>query len=174
MAADWLSSSRPGYCNITLSDQYGSCEFGSRGAFGLPAAAATNGWAAAATHCLNMCAHCHRCAFVSVSPQYRDCSWYHSCDLHALHDAAVPSPAFRSNAVAVRAATDDPVAPSREYPSQLVRSDGGRARAPPVDEAGVDGEPQNSEQQPVQQAEWKSPLALRSGFGAQRARLSVE
>ena len=55
-----------------------------------------------------------------------------------------------------------------------VRSDGGRARAPPVDEAGVDGEPQHSEQQPVQHAEWKSPLALRSGFGAQRARLSVE
>lgn len=123
-AAEWLASARPGYCNITLSDQFGSCEFGDRGAFGLPAAAASVSWEGAASACLELCAHCHRCEYVSLSPQYRDCSWYHRCDLNALHDATVPSPAFRSNAVSARAAPNDPFAPSLEYPARLVRAEG--------------------------------------------------
>ena len=90
-AAEWLASARPGYCNITLSDQFGSCEFGDRGAFGLPAAAASVSWEGAASACLELCAHCHRCEYVSLSPQYRDCSWYHRCDLNALHDATFES-----------------------------------------------------------------------------------
>ena len=60
-------------------------------------------------------------------------------------------------------------------------SHGGRARAPREDDHRVDGEPPNHEQRVRRRAEgsqqhtdWHSPLALRSGYGAQRARLSVE
>ena len=29
-----------------------------------------------------LCAQCARCEYVSISPRWNDCSWYHSCDLN--------------------------------------------------------------------------------------------
>ena len=36
-------------------------------------------WRSAITRCLAKCAGCRRCAFVSISVEAKDCSWFASC-----------------------------------------------------------------------------------------------
>ena len=36
-------------------------------------------WAAATAACLELCRTCARCRYLTVSPRFRDCSWYQSC-----------------------------------------------------------------------------------------------
>ena len=96
----WLSRASPGYCNITVANLESSCAFGDRGVLGLSQAAASSGWKLAAAECLAKCSACPRCAHVSMSVQYIDCSWYAECDEESLNDRSVPTPAFRSAAVA--------------------------------------------------------------------------
>ena len=39
------------------------------------------------TDCFEACRACRRCNFVSVSFDYHDCSWFHSCDLSRLESS---------------------------------------------------------------------------------------
>ena len=67
----------PGYCaetSIGASD----CETGYEGSWQLPASQFTSE-AKARTACLARCESCRRCAYVSVSRLFRDCSWYAHC-----------------------------------------------------------------------------------------------
>eukprot|EP00308_Calcidiscus_leptoporus_P007527 CAMPEP_0119387718 /NCGR_PEP_ID=MMETSP1334-20130426/101882_1 /TAXON_ID=127549 /ORGANISM="Calcidiscus leptoporus, Strain RCC1130" /LENGTH=80 /DNA_ID=CAMNT_0007409517 /DNA_START=83 /DNA_END=322 /DNA_ORIENTATION=- len=68
----WVS----GYCAETNDKEAGSCHIGDMGVLGLPKATARAGWQAAEAHCLDQCARCARCNFVSLSLQHADCSWY--------------------------------------------------------------------------------------------------
>ena len=86
-----LDQSHSGFCNITLEHKVASCDFGTMGAMGL--------WKnrnrkrtleEAAALCLQKCAHCHRCRYISVSASLHDCSWYHKCDMAHLNDPASP------------------------------------------------------------------------------------
>ena len=58
------------------------------------ALAATPEWADAAQRCLQKCFKCSRCRYMTISPAYKDCSWYHVCELSG-RDMA-----FKSGAVA--------------------------------------------------------------------------
>jgi len=71
----WLK----GYCDTT--DSEGDCDFGTKGVLhNVP----TNdvwklGWKSLAQLCLQLCSKCKRCRWISMSIDYKDCSWYHSC-----------------------------------------------------------------------------------------------
>ena len=69
-----------GHCGATDARVSSDCAHGSSGAFSLTE------WGAMGDHvpsvlgaCLQMCANCARCRFISLSVQWRDCSWYWSC-----------------------------------------------------------------------------------------------
>ena len=64
-----FTESRVGYCGQT--ELGGDCDKGHLGS-----------WAGARTlhACAKKCSDCARCAFVSFSAQFGDCSWYSSCD----------------------------------------------------------------------------------------------
>ena len=73
----WLSQASRGYCESTTAGP-SDCSSGHKGSF--EAAAEDSTWELAAQHCLRRCTACARCQFVSVSPVWRDCSWFHRCD----------------------------------------------------------------------------------------------
>lgn len=77
-AAAWLGRSRDGYCART--DGAGDCAAGDKGSFPLARAASAD-YESAARACLDMCAQCAGCRYVSLSPQHADCSWFRACDL---------------------------------------------------------------------------------------------
>ena len=69
-----------GHCGATNALVSSDCVHDSSGAFSLTE------WDAMGDHvpsvlgaCLQMCANCARCRFISLSIQWRDCSWYWSC-----------------------------------------------------------------------------------------------
>ena len=41
-------------------------------------------WAAARYECGSLCRSCDNCAYISVSPEFKDCSWFLGCNLSAL------------------------------------------------------------------------------------------
>tara|TARA_B110001452_G_scaffold131217_1_gene109023 strand:+ start:741 stop:2318 length:1578 start_codon:yes stop_codon:yes gene_type:complete len=92
--AAFLDRSVHGHCGITGSSE-GDCEIGLNGAFGLEAADVQGGWKGAAAACVARCQGCARCRFVTVSLQYKDCSWYHACDLASIK----PEKLFRTGRV---------------------------------------------------------------------------
>ena len=59
--------------------------------------------------CLNACAKCQRCNYITVNPEMRDCSWYATCDMDHLlteYDGFLSGPAVKARHVAPsRAAT---------------------------------------------------------------------
>lgn len=79
-ATSWMLGSRAGYCKTT--EIGGDCEHGDMGSFSLPAAKT---WMISTHLCLQFCAQCARCRYMSVSPAHRDCSWFYSCALDSLH-----------------------------------------------------------------------------------------
>ena len=81
---DWLRGARVGHCDTALR---GDCATDNKGSFTLSARAASD-FRAAAVECGRKCLACSRCRFLSFSSKLRDCSWYYTCDLDALH---VPS-----------------------------------------------------------------------------------
>ena len=93
-AATFLEDSVHGHCGIT-GRSAGDCEIGLNGAFGLGAADVQGGWKAAAAACIASCQGCARCRFVTVSLQYKDCSWYHECDMKSI----TPEKPFRTGRV---------------------------------------------------------------------------
>ena len=70
-----------GYCGYTLHHEHGDCEVGEQGLLQLPPELPSGIRAS----CEAACIACPRCSFVSFSAKYRECSWYRSCDLNALH-----------------------------------------------------------------------------------------
>jgi hypothetical protein len=52
-----------------------------------------NNWTRAVAQCTTACLACEQCHYISVSLQFRDCSWYRHCQLAQLHDDIGP---FRS------------------------------------------------------------------------------
>ena len=77
-ASVWLRSSSPGACGITeRNDTGGGCNAQDKGSWQVPSL--LRAWRPAITWCLAKCAGCRRCAFVSISVQAKDCSWFASC-----------------------------------------------------------------------------------------------
>ena len=86
----WLVLARRGSCGVTERGRKGLCTYGDQGAFnglaldGLLQGTRTN-WSAAATACLEQCASCERCRFVTLNiGPFFDCSWFSSCKLSDL------------------------------------------------------------------------------------------
>ena len=91
----WLETAHPGTCGTT---SYGkSCRSGaSSGSFLLPRPFFKT-WSSAALHCLQKCADCPRCHYISVNIHpHADCSWYTKCDTSALTQPPPPFNGFLS------------------------------------------------------------------------------
>ena len=89
LSADaWLASALPGFCGLTEEGSEGTCNLGERGSFGgtrLNLLLGSRNRTQAAVACLQRCARCKRCQFVSLKAGRKpDCSWYSSCDLKRL------------------------------------------------------------------------------------------
>ena len=89
----WLLSARRGYCGVTESGVKGLCTFGDQGSFGglaLDKLLHARNWSdgtiwSVATACLEQCAQCERCRFVTLNlGKAYDCSWFSSCKLSHL------------------------------------------------------------------------------------------
>lgn len=100
VALAWLNASRPGYCEATGMglDSGGAgaiCDRADKGSLTVSSRAYTS-WPRAVRACLRLCRACERCRYISVSLQWKDCSWYHDCPLGALQHEVK---SFRSGAV---------------------------------------------------------------------------
>ena len=84
------SAVAPGYCGVTKIEPTMNCQVDDKGAFPLSAGLrATEGgmtWETAQASCRRMCVACARCNYISVSLQFRDCSWFHACDILQLRN----------------------------------------------------------------------------------------
>ena len=76
-ASAWLSAAIPGPCDLAPTDNGRKCNTDNKGSFGLSDEEASS-WLVAAATCLRHCESCARCRYVSVSRDFRDCSWYHT------------------------------------------------------------------------------------------------
>ena len=88
----WLSRAHPGTCNFTNYGDGGDCIAGDQGNFALPTSLKQGQrgqrlWEPFVSACLARCESCARCSFISVSPIFFDCSWFHSCPVAALINA---------------------------------------------------------------------------------------
>ena len=83
-----------GFCDATQLDDHSDCEQDDKGAFPWPWRSAS--WEEALAFCRESCLRCARCNAVSVSLQWRDCSWFNECDLARLRDDI---PGFRTEIV---------------------------------------------------------------------------
>ena len=90
----WLGRADPvlhmGYCEVTEGE--GDCARGSKGAWEMGGAGEQGGLLDAAA-CVRRCEACSRCRFVSFSPHFEDCSWFHDCSLDKLQK---PHETFRT------------------------------------------------------------------------------
>jgi hypothetical protein len=84
----WLGRSRNGYCAKTCATpdpqlQRHACNRADKGSFELPSEERSS-WERAASACLSRCSTCPRCRYVSISRDFGDCSWFHTCDMSQL------------------------------------------------------------------------------------------
>jgi len=89
VAQRWIARARPGVCGVTEEGVEGLCGAGDQGSFGGWAFGRLlkhgGNWTAAAAACLERCARCERCRFVTLNiGRHFDCSWYASCELSRL------------------------------------------------------------------------------------------
>ena len=68
-----------GYCDKTKDNVLGDCELGLMGSFPLPKSTWGTSGEGIIQECHRQCARCARCRFLSVSLQWKDCSWYRFC-----------------------------------------------------------------------------------------------
>jgi hypothetical protein len=105
--------SMEGYCEETSSSGHSvrapsgllgsACERDHKGTWQLPMRRGLDRWERSVEECLTRCSLCDRCAFISVSPRFGDCSWFAACNVRALHQRpsgfrtgrAIPLPAGR-------------------------------------------------------------------------------
>lgn len=105
-----------GHCGATVDGEHGDCDLGDKGWIGLRPSQSRS-WDSARRACVAACRDCDRCRFVSFSLQYKDCSWYHSCE------SLVTKPeGFRT--VLVRNETGESVAVARKRRRHGRRRDG--------------------------------------------------
>ena len=77
-----------GHCGAT---KRGTCLHGSSSRGVLPLPLGLHGAGALLSRCLSYCQQCERCAWVSFSSTYRDCSWYTSCASLVVADPRRPT-----------------------------------------------------------------------------------
>ena len=82
-----------GTCGQTV-EGVSSCFHGNQGNFLWPKEASSS-WQNALAACQNMCSSCPRCGFISMSLQWRDCSWFSSCDFEHLNVGIAGFQSFR-------------------------------------------------------------------------------
>ena len=104
----WLSGAKKGFCGHTIAGSLHECRTSVRGSIGLSMQAARS-LRSAVRVCLNACAKCQRCNYITVNPEMRDCSWYATCDMDHLlteYNGFLSGPAVKARHVAPsRAAT---------------------------------------------------------------------
>jgi len=71
-----------GFCSGTTEER-GDCAAGEKGFLGLPVES-RGSWEKPERVCLEQCAACSGCRFVSLSLRLSDCSWYRTCPLERL------------------------------------------------------------------------------------------
>ena len=100
-ASDWLAlAADSGYCaKILPGGGAGDCIAGDRGSWSLKATQ-THSVLEAAAACLDHCAGCNRCNYITISTEWKHCSWHHQCTEPLLDDA----PSFISGASHKKAA----------------------------------------------------------------------
>ena len=76
--AMWMRHAVKGHCGVTTAGDAGDCEVGLWGSWALSASECSD-WRSGAAKCLDLCARCEGCRFISLSLSERDCSWYNSC-----------------------------------------------------------------------------------------------
>ena len=79
--SSWIASAGHGHCGET--NGLAECASASMGSFGWRSA--LDSWHNALAWCSHACHRCERCRFISLSVEFKDCSWYHSCALDELH-----------------------------------------------------------------------------------------
>eukprot|EP00966_Prymnesium_polylepis_P289278 6682139-Prymnesium_polylepis.1 len=113
-AARWLATSSDGYCAKTCPESTRqpaeTCERARKGSFALRRRSST--FSHAVQECLEHCSGCARCRYISVSLQFRDCSWFETCPQH---HTDVPS--FRSGLALVEEASSDDHAAQQAAPA---------------------------------------------------------
>ena len=82
-ADSWLNGAKKGFCGHTIAGSLHECRTSGRGSIGLSIQAARS-LRSAVRVCLNACAKCERCNYITVNPEVRDCSWYATCDMDRL------------------------------------------------------------------------------------------
>lgn len=90
---------------------------GTHGSLQVSNVATRGSWSSFATSCLAACRDCPRCRFVSMSHEWRDCSWAYECRISRLHRDV---PGFRSARAPLIAASPPPppyVSPPTPMPS---------------------------------------------------------
>ena len=73
-----LVNAAHGLCGATHNRVEFDCERDQKGHWQLSTEQAST-YAAAAQACLNLCAHCSGCLWISFSPLHGDCSWFRDC-----------------------------------------------------------------------------------------------
>ena len=66
-----------GYCERTGAGSTGDgeCDIGNKGTWNLD----HTDWNSSINYCANLCQKCARCNHISLSIEFNDCSWYHTC-----------------------------------------------------------------------------------------------
>jgi hypothetical protein len=81
--SQWRAAARRGYCQRTLGP--GDCAGGQQGTLDVSALKGSGDTMAnMVLSCLQRCAACARCRYVSVSVRFGDCSWFSTCELQRL------------------------------------------------------------------------------------------
>ena len=104
-ADSWLNGAKKGFCGHTIAGSLHECRTSGRGSIGLSIQAARS-LRSAVRVCLNACAKCERCNYITVNPEVRDCSWYATCDmdhLQTVYDGFLSAPVVTLRHVAARA-----------------------------------------------------------------------
>ena len=104
-ADSWLNGAKKGFCGHTIAGSLHECRTSGRGSIGLSIQAARS-LRSAVRVCLNACAKCERCNYITVNPEVRDCSWYAACDTDHLlteYNGFLSAPVVTLRHVAARA-----------------------------------------------------------------------
>ena len=101
----WLNGAKKGFCGHTTAGSLRECRTSGRGSIRLSFQAARS-LRSAVRVCLNACAKCERCNYITVNPEERDCSWYATCDMDHLlteYNGFLSAPVVTLRHVAARA-----------------------------------------------------------------------
>jgi len=92
--SSWLAAAQQGFCDGTIANAPYDCQHGEKGSFGLSIGGSRT--LNRAVHvCMQRCYKCHRCTYISLNPDLRDCSWYAKCrmdDLEKAYDGFLSGP----------------------------------------------------------------------------------